>query len=112
MSAVVVSRSNIISTSTSITSTARMRVMKVLARYQVSVREGKKSNSTGSPRSDDPARPVAPLPQPLQSLGELGVSGFERADRLSAGDIGDTVEHPHDQHAQQRERPPQRDIRI
>src|SRR6478735_5437997 len=112
MSALLVSKSSIISTSTSITSTARIRVTKVLARYQVSVRDGKKSNSIDRSRGDYPARAVAPPPQPLELPGEPGVGRFERADRLSAGHVGHGIEHPHDHRREHRERPPQREIGI
>src|SRR5690348_17420784 len=94
MSALFDSRSSIISTSTSITRTARMRTTKVLARYQVSVREGKKSNSmivVVLARDDDAVRPVAPPPQALQPLGQFRIAGLQRADRLSAGHVGDAV---------------------
>src|SRR6185437_16623164 len=112
MSALSPRRSSIISTSTSITSTARMRVMKVFARYQVSVREGKKSNSIGGLYGDHAARSVAPAPQPPQALGKLCVGGFKPADGLPAGNIGDAIEHPQDQRREDRERAPQREIGI
>src|SRR6478609_558740 len=99
MSPLLLKRSSIISTSTSMTSTARRRTMNVLPRYQVSVFEGKKSNSTRGcllARIDLP-RPVAPAQQLGHALGQLGPERLERADRLAAGDEGDAEIHPTDQ---------------
>src|SRR6478735_12539477 len=100
MSPLLLSRSSIISTSTSSTSTARMRVAKVLPRYQVSVREGKKSNSTdGCLLRRGVAQPhaVAPAQQRGHALGQLGVERLERADRLAARNERDAEVHPPDQ---------------
>src|SRR6478736_3011158 len=116
MSPLLLSRSSIISTSTSMTSTARMRTMKVLPRYQVSVFEGKKSNSTDggllARALVDRPRPVAPAQQLGHPLGQLGPGRLERPDRLPAGDERNAEVHPADQRGEQRERPPQRKQRI
>src|SRR5690606_8887232 len=109
MSPVLLSKSSIISTSTSITSTARMRTMKVLPRYQVRVRDGKKSSSTGRLRrrpAGRVARAVAALQQSAEPLRQLRVDAFERADRLPTGDEGDAIVHPRDQRREDHERPP------
>src|SRR5262249_23322694 len=99
MSPALLSRSSIISTSTSMTSTARMRTRKVLPRYQVSVREGKKSSSTGDCflQIRLALRPVAAAQQRGHLLHQLGINRFERADRLPARHEGDLEVHPQDQ---------------
>src|SRR5687768_10299215 len=115
MSPVLASRSSIIRTSTSMTSTARMRTTKVLPRYQVSVREGKKSSSTESlvvRRGHEVAQPVAAAQQRADAFAQLGVDVLERADRLAAGDERDAVVHPEDRRREHRERAPQREHRV
>src|SRR4030095_13603284 len=100
MSPVLLSRSSIISTRTSMISTARMRVMKVLARYQVRVREGKKSSSTEGLfflEHRQVAHAVAAPQQRAHPLRQLGVAALERADRLAAGHERDAIVHPEDQ---------------
>src|SRR6187402_1169594 len=97
MSPLLLSRSSIISTSTSMTSTARMRITKVLPRYQVRVREGKKSNSTDGRLlacvlADFP-RAAAPAEQPGDPLGQLGVGRFKGADRLPPRNEGHAEIH-------------------
>ena len=85
----LLSRSSIISTSTSITSTARMRIMKVLPRYQVSVRDGKKSSSTEAPRlpaaGSGRACGCAAGAARGSACISLAIAALERADRLPAG---------------------------
>src|SRR5689334_20980768 len=108
MSPLLLRRSSIISTSTSMISTARMRTMNVLPRYQVSVRDGKKSNSTRGRLLARVAlpRPVAPTQQLGHALGQLGPERLERADRLPARDEGDAEVHPPDQPGEGHERGP------
>src|SRR5690606_37403612 len=106
MSPVRLSRSSIISTTTSMNSTARMRIAKVLPRYQVRVRDGKKSSSTGERLLRAGLvrmRAVAPPQQGGQPLGELGVERLERADRLTAGHERDAEVHPGNQRGEQHE---------
>src|SRR5690606_36134635 len=115
MSPVLLSRSSIISTSTSITRTARIRTMKVLPRYQVNVRDGKKSNSTGrlrARRRPETARALASLQQRASTLGQFGIGAFERADRLAAGNECHAIIHPRDQDGEHYEGPPERKQRI
>src|SRR5690606_8667581 len=110
ISPLLLSRSSIASTSTSMTSTAKMRITKVLPRYQVSVRDGKKSNSTGHRPFRQPPRPgaIAPAQDRAQSLADLGIGRLERADGLPAGHESHAIVHPADQHGERHERPPQR----
>src|SRR5690606_39042432 len=96
-------RSSIISTSTSMTSTAKMRDTKVLARYQASVHDGKKSSSTHCLLSVGVlggSAATAPLEQRPDPLAHLGVHAFEPADRLPAGHEGHAIVHPGDQRAE------------
>src|SRR5687767_8874625 len=100
---------------TSITSTATMRIMKVLPRYQVSVRDGKKSSSTEGLfflQRRHVAHAVAPPEQRANPLHQLGIAAFERADRLPPGHERHAIVHPEDRRGEDDERAPQGEHRI